>query len=84
MNNSYTAEIEMDCVNLFNELCEHKASLPLVYLLHTCPAPCFTDKALRLRATLEAVSVFSDIDLTWTGRELCDRLIRKLELFDHF
>ena len=85
MNTSYTAEIEMDCVNLFNELCEHKALLPLVYLLHTWPAPCFTDKALRrLRETLEAVSAFSDVDLTSTGRELCERLIRRLELFDHF
>jgi hypothetical protein len=85
VNTSYTGEIEAGCLQLFNELCEHKALLPLAYLLHTWPAPCFTDNALlRLRKTLEAVSSFSEADLTSTGRELCERLILKLELCDLF
>lgn len=84
VNTSYTNEIETDCLQLFNELCEHKALLPLAYLLHTWPTPSFTDKALdHLRKTLEAVSTFSDVDLTTEGREICERLILKLEFREH-
>lgn len=80
MNALYTAEIDSDCLQLFNSLCEHKALLPLAYLLHTWPNPNFTDIALhRLRRTLEALSAFSDTDLTSTSRALCEMLIFKLD-----
>lgn len=82
MHTSNTAEIDMECLQLFNELCEQKALLPLAYLLHTWPIPGFTELALhRLRKTLEALSALPDAGLTSTSRELCESLISKLEFY---
>ena len=80
MNKLYTAEIDTACLQLFDALCEHKALLPLAHLLHTWPIPDFTDIALHhLRKALEALSTFSDSDLTSTSRGLCEMLLFMLE-----
>ena len=79
MNALYSSEIDTACLQLFESLCEHKALLPLAYLLHTWPIPDFTEISLhRLRKTLEALSSFSDSDLTPMNRALCEVLLFKL------
>ncbi|MFM0597852.1 MULTISPECIES: hypothetical protein [Paraburkholderia] len=74
-------EIDLGCLQLFNELCNQKALLPLTYLLHTWPITGFSDAALqRLYKTLESLVTLSDSDLTPWSRELCRQLISNLEL----
>ena len=79
MNAFDIAEINFDCMRLFNGLCERKSLLPLVYLLHAWPIPDLTDSDIkRLKEALRTVSAFTDDYLTTANREICEQLLIRL------
>lgn len=80
MNAFCTSEIDSRCLQLFNDLCEQKALLPLAYLLHAWPIHGPTEASLRrLREALNALGELSDAELTSPNRQLCKTLFLKLE-----
>ncbi|WCM22583.1 hypothetical protein NDK50_31780 [Paraburkholderia bryophila] len=80
VNTFYTSEIDSGCLQLFNDLCEQKALLPLAYLLHAWPIHGPTDASLRrLREALKVLAELSDSELTSPNRRICKALFLKLE-----
>jgi hypothetical protein len=84
VNTFYASEVDSGCLQLFNDLCERKALLPLAYLLHAWPIPGPTDASLqRLREALRSLGELPDAEVTSPNRQLCKTLSLKLEHCRH-